>query len=122
VAGNSHTYWSDARREGRVHDQPQPGDLAFFDRTYDANRNGRLDDVLTHVAVVVAVDDDGTVELVHFGSGQIKALRLSLTQPAVRREGGQVLNDYLRSPGYGPPNGKRLAGQLLRGFARPPRR
>ena len=34
---------------------PRPGDLAFFDDTYDANHDGRTNDPLTHVAVVLSV-------------------------------------------------------------------
>ena len=120
--GNSRTFWQDAVRESRVVERPSPGDLAFFDRTYDANGNRRVDDLLTHIAVVVEVTARGLVRMVHLGSRQVKELRLSLEQPGVRKEGGVVLNDYLRAPGYGPSDGPRLAGQLLRGFARPPRR
>lgn len=120
VQGNSRTLWEDAVRESRVVERPAPGDLAFFDRTYDANRNRRVDDLLSHVAVVIEVLDDGLVRMVHFGSRQVKELRLSLRHPDVRAQDGRVLNDYLRAPGYGPPDGPRLAGQLLRGFARPP--
>jgi cell wall-associated NlpC family hydrolase len=121
VRGNARTFWQEAQRERRVTAKPRPGDLAIFDRTWDANHNGKVDDLLTHVAVVIGVDADGTVSMVHRGSGQIRLLRLNLRRPGVRRAGDEVLNDFLRSPGYGPTNGRRLAGQLLRGFARPPR-
>lgn len=121
VRGTSRTFFNDARSAGRVVEDPRPGDLVFFDRTYDANRNGRVDDRLTHVAVVVAIHKDGTVEMVHRGSGRIRRLTMNLRQPAVHRTAGRLLNDYLRAPGYGPRNGPRLAAQLLRAFARPPR-
>lgn len=121
VRGNSRTLWADAKRDGRLVEAPRPGDLAFFDHTYDANGNGRVDDELTHVAVVVGVEDDGTVEMIHFGSRRIRPLYLNLREPDVRRRGDKELNSWLRAPGYGPPTGQRLAGQLLRGFARPPR-
>ena len=121
VQGSSRTFWQDAQRDGRVVKSPRPGDLAYFDRTYDANGNGRVDDNLTHVAVVTHVHGDGTVTMVHRGSGQIRILRLSLSHPAKRHAGGKVINDYLRSPSYGGPKDPRLAGQLLHGFSRPPR-
>lgn len=118
--GNTKTYWQDASRDGRVTDDPSPGDLAFFDRTYDANRNGRVDDSLTHIAVVTNIESDGTVVMVHYGSRRIRELRLNLATPAEHRVDGKVVNDYLRSPSYGGADTPRLAGQLLRGFARPP--
>ena len=77
VAGSSETFWLDAQREGRVVDQPTPGNLAFFDYTYDANSNGKVDDELTHVAVVISVEDNGTVVMVHRGSNEIKGLRMN---------------------------------------------
>ena len=30
---------------------PDPGDVAFFDDTYDRNRNGRIDDALLEAAL-----------------------------------------------------------------------
>ena len=44
---------------------PAPGDLVFWDNTYDANGNGRADDDLTHVGLVVEVRPDGTIEYLH---------------------------------------------------------
>ena len=35
---------------------PAPGDILFWDNTYDANRNGRADDTLSHIGMVVSVD------------------------------------------------------------------
>lgn len=119
--GNSRTMWRDAVRDGRVTDRPHPGDLVFFDHTYDRNRNGRVDDPLSHVGVVSAIEANGTLVVVHKSSRGITTLRLTTSAPAVHRRGGRVLNDYLRQPGYGPANGRRLAGQLVHGFARPPR-
>lgn len=119
-AGNTRTYWAGAARDGRVRSAaPAVGDLAFFDKTYDANGNGRVDDELTHVAIVTAIDGDGTVQMVHRGSGRITRLVLN-TQHSAPKLNGKKVNSYLRAPGYGAKNGPRLAGQLLRGFARPP--
>lgn len=111
--------WKDAVRDGRITEKPQPGDLVFFDYTYDKNRNGKVDDPLTHVGVVSSIDD-GVLIVVHRSSRGITRLHVTPSNPGVHKQGKTVLNDYLRQPGYGPKNGKRLAGQLLRGFARPP--
>ena len=45
---------------------PKPGDIIFWANTYDRNENGILDDDgLTHVGIVIKVDDDGTVNYMH---------------------------------------------------------
>ncbi len=116
--GNTRSYWHEAQSQGRVETKPIPGNLAFFDRTYDANRNGKVDDELTHIAIVIKVENDGTVHLIHRGSGKVRVLLLNLKHRDKRRIDGKEVNDYLRAPGYGPKNGKRLSAQLLRGFAR----
>jgi hypothetical protein len=76
---------------------PLPGDLAFFDDTYDANGNGLRDDPLSHVAIVERVDDDGTVILVHRVGASVVRARMNLAQPHLRHDAqGRVLNHYLR--------------------------
>jgi hypothetical protein len=45
---------------------PRPGDVIFWDNTYDANENGILgDDPLTHAGLVISVDPDGTIHYEH---------------------------------------------------------
>lgn len=110
-------FWESASAAGTLHRTPQQGDLAFFDNTYDRNRNGLVDDPLSHIAVVVSVDADGTVHMVHRGSRGIAPLVLNGAHPNDRQHDGAVVNDYLRSVGYGDPDGPRLTAQLLRGYA-----
>ena len=119
--GNTRSFYFDAVRERRLHfGRARPGDLVFFDRTYDRNRNGRIDDPLTHIAIVTAVQRDGTIVMAHRGNSGIRTLRMNVKKPAIHRSrDGRVLNDFLAEPGYGR---KRLAGQVFRAFARPPRR
>ncbi len=116
--GNTASFWAEAERWGKTHKRaPKPGDLAFFDYTYDKNGNDRVDDALTHIAVVRAVEADGTIVMVHKGGKGITELRLNLDKPEVHIENGKVLNSYLRARDYGIPEGPRMAGQLVRGFA-----
>jgi cell wall-associated NlpC family hydrolase len=121
--GDSTSMWHAAVADGRAYDVgvPAPGHLVFFDRTWDSNKNGLVDDELTHVAIVVDVDDDGTVTMVHKERAGVRLLRLSLARPAQHKDGARVLNDFLRASHYGADDDPRLAGQLLRGFAAPPR-
>jgi hypothetical protein len=52
---------------GLLHDSvlPAPGDIVFFDNTYDRNGDRAWNDYLTHAGVVVSVDDSGAIEYVH---------------------------------------------------------
>jgi hypothetical protein len=70
---------------------PQPGDLVFFRETYDRNRDGKLNDGLTHVGVVESVGPDGTVSFVHRIHGGVKRGKLHAGAPLDRKR-----NDYLR--------------------------
>jgi len=77
---------------------PLPGDFVFFDDTYDANGNGRIDDPLSHVGVVERVVDDGTVIFVHRIGRQIVRARLNLKDPQLRHDkNGVAKNHYLRA-------------------------
>jgi surface antigen len=122
VAGNTASFYSQAKEAGALHHRklPRPGDLAFFDDTYDRNHNGRLDDELSHVAIVIEVKDDGTVVMAHGGTSRGRTtLQMNLQHPEVRHaEGGVVYNDWLRVKRDSDPAGTRyLAGELWSGFA-----
>ena len=108
-----------ARDEGLLHRRrvPAVGDIAFFDNTYDRNRNRRRDDQLTHVAIVESVDQAGTITLVHKGSRGVVRMEMNLKHPSERRDAdGRELNDYLRSSSD-KDGGPVLSGQLWRAFA-----
>lgn len=99
TVGDTRRLFELARTEGslRRHD-PLPGDLAFFDFTWDADGNGALDDPLSHVAIVERVEQDGTVLLVHRVGDRIVRARMNLARPHDRHdERGTPLNHFLRS-------------------------
>jgi hypothetical protein len=93
------------RRTGSLRrHHPLPGDLAFFDDTWDQNGNGLRDDPLSHVAVVEKVEDDGTVLLVHRVGKSIVRARMNLDFPLDRHDkSGRTLNHYLRTAQGGEP-------------------
>ena len=98
---------------------PEPGDVVFFDNTHDRNGNRRLDDELTHVAIVEALDADGTLHLVHLASAGVVRVRMNLEHPDTHKApDGKVWNDFLRRQTSRDPKGTRyLSAQLYRGCA-----
>lgn len=124
LSGSTRSLWALAESTGGTFQKrPEPGDVAFFDNTYDRNRNGRRDDALTHVAVVLEVGEDGTLLLAHAGTSKGRTtLRMNLDRPHDRLdEEGNVLNDWLRARRKGESeNAPRLSAELFKGFARFP--
>jgi len=112
IGGGSRDMHARAEQAGLLHtrSRPVPGDIAFFDNTYDRDRDGRRDDMLTHVGVVESVDSDGTISVVHLGSKGVKRLRMNLERPA-----DPAVNSQLRATN-GRDGGPVLAGQLWRDF------
>jgi hypothetical protein len=96
---------------------PSPGDWVFFRETYDLNRDGRINDGLTHVGVVEQVEPDGTVLFIHHVARGVVRYRMNLKQPGVRVDPatGQPLNDYLRAASAGQRG--RLTGELFAAYA-----
>ena len=87
------------RQHGRLHQGPmvQPGDLVFFDNTWDFNGDGRLNDPLTHVGVVERIESDGTVVFISRVAEAVERYRMNLALPRVHKTAdGRILNDYIR--------------------------
>ncbi len=45
---------------------PTLGDVVFWDNTYDANSDGKINDELTHAGIVTAIYQNGQVDYIHF--------------------------------------------------------
>jgi hypothetical protein len=93
------------RQYGRLHQGPvvAPGDLVFFDNTWDVNGDGLVNDRLTHVGVVERIERDGSVVFVSRVANAIKRYRMNLTHPHRHQASdGRILNDYMRrkQPGH----------------------
>lgn len=120
-SGSSAMLFAQARDAGVLHRRrtPRPGDVAFFDDTYDRNGNHRLDDPLSHVAIVESVERDGTITLIHAGSSGVVRFTMNLRHPEDREDGkGRVINDYLRARKAGDsPRTRYLASELWVAFA-----
>lgn len=122
ISGTVRTIAAKAQQIGAWHRNtiPRVGDLIFFDNTYDSNRDGQYNDLLTHIAIVLAVDPDGTITFGHGGTGRGRVVEtMNLKRPDVYKdENGRVINAYLRARKSGDSSQvKYLAGQLWAGFA-----
>lgn len=98
-APSTRSLYALVEQKGSLHrDNPLPGDLVFFDDTWDQNGNGRRDDPLSHVGVVERVEPDGTVLFVHRIGRLIVRWRMNTARPHDRAdENGSILNHWLRA-------------------------
>ncbi|MFL5321281.1 MAG: CHAP domain-containing protein [Myxococcaceae bacterium] len=107
-----------AQRHGQVFDSghPLPGDLVFFHETYDQNRDGRMNDGLTHIGVVEESLEDGTVLVIHRVKRGVVRYRMNLARKDLRKDPatGQVLNDLLKAAAPG--SREVLTGQLFSAY------
>ena len=79
---------------------PRRGDLIFFDNTHDRNKDGKVNDKFTHVAIVVDVKSDGTVYYIHKSNRGINIQKMNLNYPNkvyIYKNGKKIkVNSYLR--------------------------
>ena len=110
--------------EGLLYDTRDPvtGDIIFWDDTYDRNRDGRWNDALTHVGMVMAASDDGTIRYVHLNySKGIVIESMNLHNPDIYEELEQgdirIVNSPMRMRQAGSSHGRRwLSSHLYRSF------
>jgi len=101
---------------------PSTGDLIFWDNTYDRNRDGKKNDYLTHVGMVVRVFKDGIIEYIHEHIRKgivIERMNLNTPNEYSQKSKGRIIivNAPMRirsANSTHPP--KWLASQLLRDF------
>lgn len=108
------------RQHGMLHHNKDvhPGDLVFFDNTWDFNGDGLLNDPLTHVGIVEQIQQDGTVTFISRVAGAIARYRMNLRQPHLHKTAeGHLLNDYIRRKRpTDPENTVRLTGELFSSY------
>ncbi|MBA2321809.1 MAG: hypothetical protein H0V89_11735, partial [Deltaproteobacteria bacterium] len=110
--------WDQVQTLGHVHFDavPSPGDIAFFDDTYDRNGDRQRNDPKSHVAIVLSADAaTGDILLAHGGSTHGRAL----FHMNLRRPSDPDANSGIRRPSASDrPGVPRLAGELFTGFGR----
>ena len=112
---------SHIEEQGTFHQGPvaHPGDLVFFNNTWDYNGDGKVNDPLTHVGIVERQESNGTVIFISRVAGAIERYRMNLGLPHVHKTvDGRILNDYLRRKNVNDPaNTGHLTGELFAQFA-----
>ena len=101
--GVRHIY-AHIQQQGTFHQGPvaHPGDLIFFNDTWDYNGDGKVNDPLTHVGIVERQDPDGTVVFISRVAGAVERYHMNLGLPQVHKAAnGRVLNDYIRRKEFG---------------------
>lgn len=100
--------YSALKKKGLIHKEkhPKPGDLIFWDNTYGQWGSNPL----SHIGVVISVDDNGNIEYVHNNTylGAIRKERMNLYKPHENRP----TNNYMRYDN----NYKKTAGELFNSF------
>lgn len=101
---------------------PAPGDVIFWDNTWDRNGDKVWNDPLTHTGVVLDVAEDGTISYVHLN--YVKGIvieKMNLLNPEIHilnRNGKEIILNSpmrMRSHRYINPN-KWLSSHLNKGF------
>ncbi|MFH2112879.1 MAG: CHAP domain-containing protein [Spirochaetota bacterium] len=98
---------------------PAPGDIIFWDNTWDADGNKVADDELTHLGLVVATEPDGSISYLHYHyrlGHTVEAMNLLQPDIDLAQDGRQV-NAALRMRGS-PPGPGSNAAQLFRAFGK----
>jgi hypothetical protein len=112
---------SHVQEQGRFYQGPvaRPGDLVFFNNTWDYNGDDKVNDPLTHVGIVERQESDGTVVFISRVAGAVERYRMNLGLPHVHKTAsGRILNDYLRRKDVTDRSNTRyLAGELFARFA-----
>lgn len=100
---------------------PAIGDIVFWDNTYDRNKNGKADDNLTHLGIVVSIDKKGNIVYAHdhYREGVIfenMNLRLKDTYTTDSGSNSVVINSPMRMRNSSTGDHNWLASQLFHIF------
>ncbi len=101
---------------------PLPGDIIFWDNTYDRDGSGRPDDELTHVGMVVSVSENGDIRYIHDHVTLgivLEYMNLRHPDQHSRTKNGRIItvNSYMRASNA-PSYDKQLAGELVHALGR----
>lgn len=97
---------------------PKKGDFIFFDNSYDRNKDGKVNDKFTHIAIVTNTDSDGTVEYIHKSGSGINIQYMNLKDKENQySEDKKRINSYLRKKTKNDFNNTPyLSGQMFKSY------
>ena len=91
-------YRQATRSGGLYHTEyPAAGDVVFFSNTHDMNADGRDNDFYSHVGIVEAVADDGTVSIISYMDGGVQHTSMNLVTAHEREVSGREINTPMRA-------------------------
>ena len=90
---------------------PKPGDIIFFDNTSDKNRDGKINDRLTHIALIIKVKKDGTIIFIHHSSEGVNISRMNF----YNKKHNSLLRKYRKSDSKNTPH---YTYQMFNSFGR----
>ena len=101
---------------------PEPGDVIFWDNTFDRNKNNKDDDALTHMGMVVSCDKQGNITYVHYNYSrgivyEYMNIRYKNYESRIIKGENVIINSPMRIKGGSRENKNWLAGQLVNCFA-----
>jgi hypothetical protein len=99
---------------------PKPGDIIFWDNTFDRNKNNRNDDILTHMGMVTECDKSGNITYIHFNYSKgiiYEYMNIRYKNNKTKEINGKnVTINSLMLIKESKTKGKVLAGQLFNSF------
>ena len=78
-------------------ENPEVGDLIFFNNTTKSTKNNKKAKIITHVGIVSSVEKDGTVAFTHHTKGKNMVDFMNLNDKNTRKKGKKELNSYVVS-------------------------
>lgn len=108
-----------ATRSGGLYhtEYPAAGDVVFFSNTHDMNADGRDNDFYSHVGIVEAVADDGTVSVISYMDGGVQHTSMNLVMAQEREVDGREINTPMRARQGEDGSAAWLSSHLTVGFA-----
>lgn len=76
-------------------ENPEVGDLIFFNNTTKNTKNNKKAKIITHVGIVSSVEKDGTVGFTHNTRGKNAVHFMNLNEKDTHKKGKKELNSYV---------------------------
>jgi hypothetical protein len=76
-------------------ENPEIGDLIFFNNTTKSTKNNKKAKIITHVGIVSSVEKDGTVGFTHNTRGKNAVHFMNLNEKDTHKKGKKELNSYV---------------------------